>query len=200
MLQARTQFLGTQATIPPIETGLQQARNALGTLLGRPAGSLEELLGPTPGVIPAAPPTIATGAPTDLLRRRPDVRQAELAAATQSAAVGVAEADLYPSFGLSGFLGVVAADGTNTTRSGNSGAGQLFSANSLTFIVGHQSDLTQGATLRKHDIAGRRKIRSQGFGFFGRYVCKLTRHPSLAHVLTTNDRNTFCRVVPQYEI
>ena len=136
VLQARTQLLGTQATIPPIETGLQQARNALGTLLGRPAGSLAELLGPMPGVIPAAPQTIAAGAPTDLLRRRPDVRQAELAAATQSAAVGVAEADLYPSFGLSGFLGVVAADGTNTTRSGNSGAGQLFSANSLTFIGG----------------------------------------------------------------
>ena len=136
VLQARTQLLGTQATIPPIETGLQQARNALGTLLGRPAGSLAELLGPTPGVIPAAPQSIATGAPTDLLRRRPDVRQAELAAATQSAAVGVAEADLYPSFGLSGFLGVVAADGTNTTRSGNSGVGQLFSANSLTFIGG----------------------------------------------------------------
>ena len=131
VLQARTQLLGTQATIPPLETGLQQARNALSTLLGRPPGSLEEILGPQPGVIPAAPPAIAAGAPTDLLRRRPDVRQAELAAAAQSAVVGVAEADLYPSFGLSGFLGVVAADGTNTTRTGNSGFGQLFNANSL---------------------------------------------------------------------
>ena len=87
-------------------------------------------------MIPAAPQSIAAGAPTDLLRRRPDVLQAELAAATQSAAIGVAEADLYPSFGLSGFLGVVAADGTNTTRTGNSGFGQLFNANSLTFLGG----------------------------------------------------------------
>ena len=136
MLQARTQLLGTQATIPPLETGLQQAKNALSTLLGQPPGSLAEILGPQQGVIPAAPPAIAAGAPTDLLRRRPDVRQAELAAAAQSAAVGVAEADLYPSFGLSGFLGVVAADGTNTTRTGNSGFGQLFNANSLTFVGG----------------------------------------------------------------
>jgi NodT family efflux transporter outer membrane factor (OMF) lipoprotein len=136
LLQARTQLLGTQATIPPIETGLQQARNALSTLLGQPPGGLAELLGPTPGVIPAAPQAIAAGAPTDLLRRRPDVRQAEFAAAAQSAAVGVAEADLYPSFGLSGFLGVVAADGTNTTRSGNTGFGQLFSANAITFVGG----------------------------------------------------------------
>ena len=136
VLQARTQLQGTQATIPPLETGLQQAKNALSTLLGRPVGDLAEILGPQPGVIPAAPQAIAAGAPTDLLRRRPDVRQAEFAAATQSAAVGVAEADLYPSFGLSGFLGVVAADATNTTRTGNSGVGQLFNADSLTFIGG----------------------------------------------------------------
>ena len=136
MLQARTQLLGTLATIPPLETGLLQAKLALGTLLGRPPGDLAELLGPQQGVIPAAPQAIAAGAPTDLLRRRPDVRQAELAAATQNAAIGVAEADLYPSFGLSGFLGVIAADGTNTTRTGDSGFGQLFNANSLTFFGG----------------------------------------------------------------
>lgn len=136
VLQARTQLQGTQATIPPLETGLQQAKNALSTLLGQPVGDLAKILGPQPGVIPAAPRAIAAGVPTDLLRRRPDVRQAELAAATQSAAVGVAEADLYPSFGLSGFLGVVSADATNTTRTGNSGAGQLFNADSLTFIGG----------------------------------------------------------------
>jgi NodT family efflux transporter outer membrane factor (OMF) lipoprotein len=136
VLQARTQLLSTQATIPQVEIGLQQARNAMSTLLGRPPGGLAELAASPPGVIPAAPQALATGAPTDLLRRRPDVRQAELAAAAQSAAVGVAEADLYPSFGLSGFLGVVAADATNTTRTGNSGFGQLFNGNSVTFIGG----------------------------------------------------------------
>ena len=137
VLQARTQLLGDRRRRSRrCETGLQQAKYALSTLLGQPPGSLDELLGPQPGVIPAAPPAIAAGAPADLLRRRPDVRQAELAAAAQSAAVGVAEADLYPSFGLSGFLGVVAADGTNTTRTGNSGFGQLFKADSLTFFGG----------------------------------------------------------------
>ena len=44
MLQARTQLLGTQASIPPIESGLQQARNALGTLLGQPPGGLGRIL------------------------------------------------------------------------------------------------------------------------------------------------------------
>jgi NodT family efflux transporter outer membrane factor (OMF) lipoprotein len=136
VLQATTQLLGTQASIPPLETGLQQARNALSTLLGRPPGGVEEILGPQSGAIPAPPDTLAAGAPADLLRRRPDVRQAELAAAAQSAAVGVAEADLYPSFGLTGFFGVVAADQTDTTRTGDSGIGQLFDASSVTFFGG----------------------------------------------------------------
>ena len=136
VLQARTQLLSTQATIPQVDLGLQQARHAMSTLLGRPPGGLAEMAASPPGAIPAPPQALATGVPTDLLRRRPDVRQAELAAATQSAAVGVAEADLYPSFGLTGFLGVVAADGTNTTRTGNSGFGQLFNASSLTFVGG----------------------------------------------------------------
>lgn len=136
LLQAQTQLLSTRATIPPLEIGLQQARNALSTLLGRPPGSLADFLGDRPGVIPPAPPNIAVGAPADLLRRRPDVRQAEQLAATQNAQVGVAEGDLYPSFGLSGFLGVVAADGTTSTRSGKDGPGRLFNANSVSFSGG----------------------------------------------------------------
>jgi NodT family efflux transporter outer membrane factor (OMF) lipoprotein len=134
--QALTQLLATQATVPQLETALQQARDALSVLLGQPPGGLAEIIGQAPGVIPSVPQTLAAGAPADLLRRRPDIRQAELAAAAQSAAVGVAEADLYPSFGLTGFLGFVAADGTNTTRTGQSGAGQLFKSDSLTFVGG----------------------------------------------------------------
>ena len=136
VLQARTQLGATQASIPPLETGLQQARNALSTLLGRTPGGAEEILGSQPGVIPRPPVTVAAGTPADLLRRRPDVRQAEFAAAAQSAAVGVAVADLYPSFGLTGFLGVVAADQTDTTRTGDSGIGRLFNAHSVTFLGG----------------------------------------------------------------
>jgi NodT family efflux transporter outer membrane factor (OMF) lipoprotein len=134
--QALTQLLATQATVPQLEIALQQARDALSVLLGQPPGGLAKIIGQAPGVIPSAPQTLAAGAPADLLRRRPDIRQAELAAAAQSAAVGVAEADLYPSFGLTGFLGFVAADGTNTTRTGQSGAGQLFKSDSLTFVGG----------------------------------------------------------------
>ena len=134
--QARTQLLATEATIPQLQIGLIQARNALATLLGRPPGGMEGVLAGGRAEIPAAPMELATGAPADLLRRRPDVREAELAAEAQNALVGAAEGDLYPSFGIGGFLGVVAADGTNTTRSGQSGAGVLFNANSFAYSLG----------------------------------------------------------------
>ena len=49
----------------------------------------------------------------------------ELAARAQSALIGVAEADLYPSFSRSGFVGLVAADATSTTRTGSAGVGHL---------------------------------------------------------------------------
>jgi NodT family efflux transporter outer membrane factor (OMF) lipoprotein len=134
-LQARTLLLSTEATIPTLETSLRQARHALATLLGGSSPELDELLA-TPGELPDVPEDIAVGIPADLLRQRPDVRQAEMQAMAQNALVGVAQADLYPSFTLRGSIGVAAAGGTETTRTGESGVGELFNADSLTYSVG----------------------------------------------------------------
>jgi outer membrane protein TolC len=76
------------------------------------------------------PETIEVGIPADLLRRRPDVRQAELNALAQNARVGLAQADLYPSFSLTGSIGLVAGG------SSNSDFGDLFSSDALTFSIG----------------------------------------------------------------
>ena len=135
MQQARTLLLSTEATIPALQFTLKQATNALSTLLGRPPDDLRDLLG-TAGEVPTAPAELAVGIPADLLRRRPDVRAAELRAAAQSALIGVARAELYPSFVLTGSLGLVAASGTDTTRTGNAGFGELFSGDSLQFSGG----------------------------------------------------------------
>src|SRR5262245_4621766 len=99
--QARTSLLNTQATIPPLETQLRQARDALSVLLGMPPNDLSDFLGASSG-IPVSPPQVIVGIPADLLRRRPDVRSAELQAAAQSAQIGVAKADLFPAFSLTG--------------------------------------------------------------------------------------------------
>ncbi len=135
VLQARTLLLSTKASIPEFEVQLQQAKNALATLLGRPPGEIDDLLRGN-AVIPAVPDGLAIGVPSDLLRRRPDVRQAELLAMAQNARVGLAEANLYPSFSLTGTLGLTAAAGTDTTRTGESGFGQLFNADSVSYAVG----------------------------------------------------------------
>jgi NodT family efflux transporter outer membrane factor (OMF) lipoprotein len=129
MQQAHTLLLSTQATIPGFETTLIQARNALNTLLGEPPGEIEELLNGDQG-IPTLPDVVEVGIPADLLRRRPDVRQAELNALAQNARVGLAEADLYPSFSITGSLGLVAGGASGT------GFGDLFSADALTYSIG----------------------------------------------------------------
>jgi NodT family efflux transporter outer membrane factor (OMF) lipoprotein len=126
--QATTLLESTRATIPQLEIGLQQARNALSTLLGKPAGAVDALLA-GPRTIPRPPVKVAVGMPAEMLRRRPDIRRAELSAAAQCARVGVAEADLYPSFSLFGSVGLQAATATSTSAN-------LLSPASLFYAVG----------------------------------------------------------------
>ena len=105
--QARTQYLGTLSSIPELENQIQQARNALLVLLGRPPGPLPELAdaGDRTGVLPLIDRAVLQDVPADLLLRRPDVRAAEYKVAAQSALIGVARADLYPAVTLMGSIG-----------------------------------------------------------------------------------------------
>jgi NodT family efflux transporter outer membrane factor (OMF) lipoprotein len=103
--QAKTLLYNTQAAVPALEAQLRQAKNALSVLLGMPPAQLTDLLGGAAD-IPAPPPQVAVGIPADLLRRRPDIRTAELRAAAQCAQIGVAKADLLPAFSLTGTFGV----------------------------------------------------------------------------------------------
>ena len=99
--QATSLLRDTQALIPEAEAAIRQAQARLCVLLGIPPKDLSDLLGDKQ-VIPAAPASVAVGIPADLLRRRPDIRRAERTLAAQSARIGIAKADLYPSFSLIG--------------------------------------------------------------------------------------------------
>ena len=102
--QAETLLGQTQAQIPNLQNTLRQAKNGLAVLLGETPYAVDaRLAGEAP--IPVAPPEVAVGIPKDLLRRRPDVRAAGLAAASQSALIGVAVANMYPAFSLAGAFG-----------------------------------------------------------------------------------------------
>jgi NodT family efflux transporter outer membrane factor (OMF) lipoprotein len=122
--QAKTLLANTRASIPDLEIGLRRARNALSILLGLPPGELGGIED-NEAKIPEAPLEIAIGIPADLIRRRPDIRRAELQAAAQSALIGIAKADLYPQFSLSGTVGLRASD------TGVSDLGDLFDGDSL---------------------------------------------------------------------
>src|SRR5271157_1166425 len=107
--QAKTLLNDTSASIPALETQLRQAKNALSLLLGTLPSDLTDLLEGS-SEIPVSPPEIVVGIPNELLRRRPDVRSAEYQAAAQSAQIGVAKADLYPSFSLTGMFGFLSTN------------------------------------------------------------------------------------------
>ncbi len=127
--QAKTLLSTTLATIPSLQSVLQQSRNGLAILLGVFPGDLHNYLSGE-GTIPAAETEIAMGIPADLLRRRPDIRKAEMQTAAQSAQVGVALAELYPSFTLFGSLGWSATD------IGGNSLGDIFDSNSFSYSFG----------------------------------------------------------------
>ncbi|GAB3277932.1 efflux transporter outer membrane subunit [Parahaliea aestuarii] len=102
--QARAQYLATRATIPALRQSLTQQRNALCALLGRPPGALPELA-EVSSELPQMAALDLDALPAQLLTQRPDVRTAAWQAAAQSAQIGIAEADLYPSLSLVGTLG-----------------------------------------------------------------------------------------------
>ena len=110
--QAKAQLATTQAGVPLLETSMRQAIHQLGVLLGQPPESLlEELL--ATATIPGGPPAVPAGLPSELLRRRPDIRQAEQELAAATARVGVATANLFPRFFLTGAVGQASLDSSD---------------------------------------------------------------------------------------
>ena len=112
--QPRTLLEQTRSTIPALKITQGQANDRLCILLGEPPHDLEAELGQGAELgqqpLPNTPPWVAAGIPADLLRRRPDVRSAERQVAAQSAQIGVAEADLYPTIFINGTLGLQAVE------------------------------------------------------------------------------------------
>ncbi len=99
-----TQVSTTAAALPALDQQIRMHIHALGVLLAEDPSALEvELTKAQP--IPSVPPEIPIGLPSDLLRRRPDVRRAERQLAAATARIGQAEADFFPKFSITGALG-----------------------------------------------------------------------------------------------
>ncbi len=131
--QAENVLAATQATIPQLTSQMEQGKNALRVLLGMPPETLDAMLAGPPGyrpVIPVPPAQIAAGIPADIVRRRPDLRAAELRAAAQSAQIGMARADLYPAFILTGSFGTIGSS------IGHSSLDDVFTSKGIAFSFG----------------------------------------------------------------
>lgn len=129
VFQAQNVLGQTEAAVPQYTAQLEQGKAALRVLLGMAPAPMDALLAGPP-TIPVPPAAIATGIPADLLRRRPDIRGAELRAAAQSEQIGIAKADMYPAFRLSGMFG------TSASNAHGNNVGDMFSASAIQFGFG----------------------------------------------------------------
>lgn len=122
--QALAQLETTRSQIPTLVTAEKAAAFRLDVLLGQAPGTLAPEL-ESVSQVPPTPSVVPIGLPSELLRRRPDIRRAERALAAATARIGVAKADLYPRFTLSGSFGLESGD-----------PGTLFQSRSRTWAAG----------------------------------------------------------------
>jgi len=152
--QARYNLESTRSQIPALRTGIQQAINNIAVLLGEQPGRVNDAL-EIREPIPDAPSTVAVGVPANVLRRRPDVRRAERELAAQTARIGVATADLYPKFTLSGSIGLEALSlnrlsetGSRTVTGGLGFSWAIFRAGAVRQNIEIQSALQEQALVQ----------------------------------------------------
>lgn len=110
--QATALLNATEAQVPSLESGFDAAVYRLSVLLGQEPGAL------MPGMsaakdMPLTPPLVPVGLPSELLERRPDVQEAERQLAAATARIGVAKADLFPKFSLTGLAGLQSVSAGN---------------------------------------------------------------------------------------
>ena len=154
LVNADAQVATTEATIPLFESSARASIYSLGVLLGREPAALEKDLIKA-GPIPPYPPEVPVGLPSDLLRRRPDIRRAEAQLHAATARIGVATAAMFPVFSLTGTFGFSSADLTKLSNLANSKfwsfgpsvTWPVFAGGSLWWGVKVQDALTEQALL-----------------------------------------------------
>ena len=128
--QARVVLYETESTLPTLEANVRTMKNSLALLVGEYPGEIDELLDSESG-LPTYIQTVDLGVPSEILRRRPDIVEAEMTLAEYAAAIGVAKKDFLPTLSFTGDIGTSARKGSD-----------LFGKNSLTYSVAPQLSWT----------------------------------------------------------
>jgi NodT family efflux transporter outer membrane factor (OMF) lipoprotein len=151
--QQSTQVATAAAEIPQLQAGASAQVHAIGVLIGQPPESLIQELAADGPKLPPAPPTLPTGLPSELLERRPDLREAERRLTAANAQIGVRTADLYPKLNLLGLATLA------SPRIENLLSTQNFSTVGLGMI---QAPIFSGGRIRA-SVAAAREERDQAF-------------------------------------
>ncbi|MDP0497327.1 MAG: efflux transporter outer membrane subunit [Verrucomicrobiota bacterium JB024] len=141
--QAKSNLYNTRAAIPLFRIRMNAAYNRLAVLCGKDPGTLQTEVGGA-GVLPSPGMNLSAGVPADLLRQRPDIRQAERELAAATARIGAATADLYPRFALKGAIGLESRSFSD-----------LFDSSSMVWTMAapvHWNIFTAGRTLDNIEI------------------------------------------------
>ena len=145
VVNAGAQLASTQSEVPQLENQQAQSINALSFLLGEAPGALRaELI--VAGTVPPVPPRVPVGIPSELARRRPDIREAEAQLHAATADIGVAVADFYPKITLDGSIGLQAL---KVKDLGNWGARQYGLGPSISIPIFEGGRLRATLELRK---------------------------------------------------
>jgi len=132
--RSRSQLASTEATLPAIQAASDRTAYRLATLTGQWPRVVNEQLAAGPQTLPSLPVTdlgaLPIGTPEQLLRRRPDLIQAERQLAAATADIGVATADLFPRVSLTGLIGLA---GLNVGSLGNASTQQYAVGAGLTW-------------------------------------------------------------------
>jgi len=116
--RAQAQLSTTLGTIGPLDAAVAVSIHRLSVLIGREPGALRAELTPSKD-LPPLPGMAAVGNPSDMLRRRPDIRVAERQLAGATARIGIAVADIFPRVTFTGNLGSVSSTYDGLGDSGN---------------------------------------------------------------------------------
>ena len=161
VLRAMAEVADTEAAIPTFEAAARTAIYAIGALVGRTPEEMRATLD-APQPIPQSARDVPLGLPSDLLLRRPDIRAAERRIAAANARIGVATADLYPHFSLTGVAGMESLNASNFLHSGShyfavgpSVSWLIFDAGAVRFqISAEQARTDQAAAAYQRTVLG----------------------------------------------
>ena len=108
--QAKVVLYETESTLPTLRANVRSMKNAIALLCGLYPGDLDSLLDSGAGTLPSISQEVSVGFPEEILRRRPDIVEAEMELAEYAAMVGIAKKDFLPTLSFTGSIGTFSSD------------------------------------------------------------------------------------------